>query len=63
MPVTINGADLVVEQIPAAVKGQIYVVLTKDAGKATDDTIVAGPIILEVFPMGHVPLRPPPSCS
>jgi hypothetical protein len=34
--------------VPAGIAGQSYVVLTSCADKATDDTIVAGPAIVEV---------------
>lgn len=63
VPVTTSGADFMIEKIPEGVRGQVYVVLTKDEKKATDDTILAGPAILEVYSCGHVPEASLPKCA
>ncbi|KAI9885720.1 MAG: 26S proteasome regulatory subunit 6B [Watsoniomyces obsoletus] len=52
VPVHMNG-DQGMVMIPANVTGQAYVVLTKDAASATDETIIAGPAVLEVAPVEH----------
>jgi Ferritin-like domain len=41
--------------IPAGVHGQSYLLLTKDAKKATDDTILAGPAIVMIAGTDGVP--------
>ncbi|KAI9818742.1 MAG: hypothetical protein M1826_001330 [Phylliscum demangeonii] len=48
VPVTVQGSDYKVERIPDGVAGQAYVVLTKDNATATDETILAGPAVLEI---------------
>lgn len=63
VPATVSGADLVIDKIPPGVDGQTYAVLTNDAAKASDDTIIAGPVILEVFAPGYAPSQPPPKCA
>ncbi|KAJ5155896.1 hypothetical protein N7492_008699 [Penicillium capsulatum] len=50
-PVSSDGEGKFTVTIPKGVAGQSYVVLTKGNTKATDDTIVAGPAIVEVGPM------------
>lgn len=40
--------NFVVHEIPEEARGQVYVVLTKNDTMATDDTILAGPAIIEV---------------
>ncbi|KAJ5132686.1 hypothetical protein N7448_006844 [Penicillium atrosanguineum] len=48
-PVTSDGSGKFTVTVPAGVSGQSYVVLTKGNSTVTDDTIVAGPAILEVL--------------
>lgn len=48
-PVTSNGDGKFTVTVPAGVAGQSYVVLTTSNSTVTDDTIVAGPAILEVL--------------
>lgn len=47
-PLSSDGEGKFTVTIPKGVAGQSYVVLTKGNTKATDDTIVAGPAIIEV---------------
>ena len=48
-PVTSDGSGKFTVTVPAGVSGQSYVVLTKGNSTVTDDTIVAGPAIIEVL--------------
>ena len=48
-PLASNGGGKFTVTIPNGVTGQSYVVLTKGNSSATDDTIVAGPAIIEVL--------------
>lgn len=50
-PLSSEGEGKFTVTIPKGVAGQSYVVLTKGNTKATDDTIVAGPAIIEIGPM------------
>lgn len=45
----VAAGNLVSANIPAAVAGQVYVVLTGSSATPTDDTTLAGPAILEVL--------------
>ena len=47
-PLTSSGDGMFTVTIPAGIAGQSYVVLTQGNTTATDDTILAGPAILEV---------------
>lgn len=57
VPVTVSGNDYTAA-IPAGVAGQVYVVLTTSQDKPTDDNILAGPAVLEVYEPGKVPTMP-----
>lgn len=48
-PLTSNGDGKFTVTVPKGVAGQSYVVLTTSMSAATDDTIVAGPAIVEVI--------------
>lgn len=61
MPVKVTGKNLKVEHIPDIV-GQTYVVLSTSE-KPSDETILAGPALIEVFPKGQSPSTPQPKCS
>lgn len=45
---TAGSSDYMVDMIPAGVSGQTYVVLSRSCTDFTDETIIAGPAILEV---------------
>ncbi|KAI9806721.1 MAG: hypothetical protein M1825_006178 [Sarcosagium campestre] len=60
LPVTITGEDYSVV-IPEGIAGQVYVVLTNHATSATDETIIAGPAIIEAYPDGKTPAAPAPA--
>ncbi|KAI9786356.1 MAG: hypothetical protein M1816_008017 [Peltula sp. TS41687] len=62
IPVKTVGHDYVIEKLPAGISGQTYVVLTKDPAKATDDTIIAGPAILEVYRPTNYTMMPDMTC-
>jgi hypothetical protein len=47
-PLVSNGGGKFTVTVPNGVSGQSYVVLTRGNSSATDDTIVAGPAVLEV---------------
>lgn len=51
-----------VEQLPQGISGQTYVVLTKDPAKATDETIIAGPAVLEVYQPQNFTMMPTETC-
>lgn len=48
-PLSSDGAGKFTVDVPEGIAGQSYVVLTKGNKAATDDNIVAGPAIIEVF--------------
>lgn len=48
VPATLMGEDKFVTTVPPGFHGQNYVLITKEEGKVTDDSVVAGPAIVEV---------------
>ncbi|KAI4241970.1 MAG: hypothetical protein LQ352_007339, partial [Teloschistes flavicans] len=48
--ITAGDSDYKIDRIPAGVAGQVYVVLSKSCTKFNDESIIAGPAILEVYP-------------
>ncbi|MCJ1365651.1 hypothetical protein MMC16_004776 [Acarospora aff. strigata] len=61
--VTQGSSDYKVDTIPAGVSGQVYVVLSRSMTEFTDEQVIAGPAIIEVFPKGRTPSMPHPKCS
>ncbi|KAL8910014.1 MAG: hypothetical protein Q9171_004674 [Xanthocarpia ochracea] len=57
-----NAGDYKVDRIPAGVSGQTYVVLSKSDTDFSDEQIIAGPAILEVYNKGKAPSMPKPKC-
>lgn len=51
----VNGHDYKVDKIPAGVQGQVYIVLSRSSTDFSDESIIAGPVILEVYPKGNHP--------
>ncbi|KAI4211443.1 MAG: hypothetical protein LQ351_005745 [Letrouitia transgressa] len=60
--ITAGDKDYKIDRLPAGIAGQVYVVLSKSATEVTDENIIAGPAILEVYPKGQVPSTPHPKC-
>ena len=65
--ITAGGKDYKIDQIPAGpplgpVSGMVYVVLSKSDTDFSDENIIAGPAILEVYPKGMAPATPLPKC-
>ncbi|MCJ1466503.1 hypothetical protein MMC07_005122 [Pseudocyphellaria aurata] len=50
--VKITGKDYKVEKLPAGIAGQVYVVLSRSSTEFKDESYIAGPAILEVYPKG-----------
>ncbi|KAF1993993.1 hypothetical protein P154DRAFT_448707 [Amniculicola lignicola CBS 123094] len=48
VPATLVGNNRFTTTVPVGFHGQSYVVITKDGKKVTDDTVLAGPAIVEV---------------
>ena len=46
--VTTNGSGMYTITVPAGIHGQSYLVLTKDPKTVSDDTVIAGPAIVEI---------------
>lgn len=61
--ITAGNKDYKIDKIPAGVSGQVYVVLSKSNTVFSDENIIAGPAILEVYPKGKTPSAPHPKCS
>ncbi|KAI9849859.1 MAG: hypothetical protein M1837_000073 [Sclerophora amabilis] len=57
-----NDLKLVGDKIPAEVAGQVYVVLSKSCTDASDENVIAGPAIVEVYPKGGAPANPAQKC-
>ena len=53
--ITSTNKDYKIDQIPAGVQGQSYVVLSLSNTDFSDESIIAGPAILEVYPKGQAP--------
>ena len=53
--ITSTNKDYKVDQIPAGVQGQSYVVLSLSDTNFSDENIIAGPSIIEVYPKGQAP--------
>ena len=55
--------DYKVDTLPAGIAGQVYVMLSTSNTAFTDETFIAGPAILEVYPKGKIPSTPDTECS
>ena len=53
--ITSTNKDYKIDLIPAGVQGQSYVVLSLSETDFSDENIIAGPAILEVYPKGQAP--------
>ncbi|MCJ1244599.1 hypothetical protein MMC30_001797 [Trapelia coarctata] len=60
--ITRGNKDYKIDEIPAGIAGQVYVVLSKSETSTSDEFIIAGPAILEVYPKGKVPEVPKGKC-
>ncbi|KAL8720291.1 MAG: hypothetical protein Q9225_002829 [Loekoesia sp. 1 TL-2023] len=60
--ITRGNSDYKIDKIPAGVAGQVYVALSKSSTDFSDENIIAGPSILEVYPKGQTPSTPHPKC-
>ncbi|KAI9881615.1 MAG: hypothetical protein M1830_000179 [Pleopsidium flavum] len=60
--ITRGNQDYKIDTIPGGVMGQVYVVLSKSRTDFSDENIIAGPSIIEVYPMGQTPSMPHPKC-
>ena len=60
--ITRGDKDYKIDAIPEGVSGQTYVVLSKSSTDFSDEHIIAGPAILEVYPKGMTPKTPHPKC-
>lgn len=61
--ITAGSKDYKIDTIPAGVSGQTYVLLSKSSTDFSDENIIAGPAILEVYPKGKTPGGPRPKCK
>ncbi len=61
--ITEGNSDYKIDKIPAGVQGQSYVVLSKSCTDFSDENIIAGPAIIEVYPKGMTPSKPHAKCS
>ena len=61
--ITRGNKDYKIDAIPDGVSGQAYVVLSKSMTDFTDENIIAGPAIIEVYAKGKTPTTPHPKCS
>lgn len=61
--ITAGNSDYKIDRIPAGVQGQSYVVLSKSCTDFSDESIIAGPALLEVYPKGMIPAAPHARCS
>ncbi|KAL8802676.1 MAG: hypothetical protein Q9223_006522 [Gallowayella weberi] len=60
--ITQGDSDYKIDAIPAGVQGQAYVVLSKSDTDFSDEKIIAGPQILEVYQKGKIPSTPKAKC-
>ncbi|KAL8682007.1 MAG: hypothetical protein Q9186_001883 [Xanthomendoza sp. 1 TL-2023] len=60
--ITQGNSDYKIDRIPAGVQGQAYVVLSKSSTDFSDEKIIAGPAIIEVYPKGKIPSAPKGKC-
>lgn len=60
--ITAGSSDYKIDKIPAGAAGQVYVVLSKSMTNFSDENIIAGPALLEVYPKGCAPSAPHPKC-
>lgn len=60
--ITAGSKDYKIDTIPEAAMGQVYVVLSKSCTDFSDENLIAGPAILEVYPKGKTPSAPHPKC-
>ena len=61
--ITRGDKDYKIDAIPDGVSGQVYVVLSKSKTDFSDEHIIAGPAILEVYAKGKTPKTPHPKCT
>ena len=61
--ITGGSSDYKIDKIPAGVQGQSYVVLSKSCTDFSDENIIAGPAMMEVYPKGMIPSKPHAKCS
>lgn len=61
--ITAGNKDYKIDTIPDAAMGQVYVVLSKSCTDFSDEQIIAGPAILEVYPKGKTPSTQHPKCK
>lgn len=61
--ITRGYKDYKIDAIPDGVSGQVYVVLSKSETDFSDENIIAGPAILEVYPKGKTPKEAHAKCS
>ncbi|KAL9116837.1 MAG: hypothetical protein Q9187_006632 [Circinaria calcarea] len=61
--ITAGSKDYKIDTIPAGVSGQTYVLLSKNSTNFSDENIIAGPAILEVYPKGMIPAARPAKCK
>jgi hypothetical protein len=61
--ITSTNKDYKISTLPTGMAGQVYVVLSTSPTDVTDENIIAGPAILEVFPRGQIPSAPHAKCS
>ncbi|KAL8657229.1 MAG: hypothetical protein Q9226_002124 [Calogaya cf. arnoldii] len=57
-----SAGDYKIDRIPAGVVGQTYVVLSKSATDFSDEQVIAGVGLLEVYKKGMTPATPKPKC-
>ena len=50
-----DGNDYKVDKVPAKIVGQSYIVLSRSETNFSDESIIAGPVIVEVYPKGKGP--------
>lgn len=60
--ITRGNTDYKIDEIPAGIAGQVYVVLSLSETSTSDENIIAGPAILEVYPKGGAPETPKGKC-
>ncbi|KAL8742808.1 MAG: hypothetical protein Q9184_008193, partial [Pyrenodesmia sp. 2 TL-2023] len=60
--ITSGNSDYKIDKIPAGVAGQVYVVLSKSSTDFSDENVIAGPAIIEVYPKGMIPSEAKPKC-
>lgn len=61
--ITRGSNDYKIDMIPEMAAGQVYVLLSKSGTDASDENVISGPAILEVYQPGKEPHMPAPTCS